>query len=195
MDTPKTESGYHLDNGQIRLTFLRTAADTNGELLEMEAIYRPVSAAPPAHFHPGQEETFEILSGSLRFVIDGEEKIASTGERVVIPAGTIHLMHNPGTEPARVIWQTRPALRSQQFFETLYGLAMDGKTNAAGVPGLLQTVMIMREHAREFVLASPPAVVRKGVFAVLGMVGRVLGYRGRYSRQVASGDSRSAGGI
>ena len=32
-----------VDNGNIRLRFSKTPQDTNGELLEMEAIYRPSS--------------------------------------------------------------------------------------------------------------------------------------------------------
>ena len=166
---------HHLDNGQIRLRFLRTAADTGGELLEMEAIYRPVSKAPPAHFHPAQEETFEVLSGALRFVIDGRQIDLGAGEQLVIPAGTIHRAHNAGTEEARVIWQTRPALRSQQFYETLYGLAMDGRTNADGVPGLLQVALIMTGHAGEFVLASPPRIIQKALFGMLAAIARTLG--------------------
>src|SRR5215470_5495475 len=56
-----------LDNGNIQLRFCKTSRDTNGELLEMEAIYRPTSSPPPAHFHPKQEETFTVVSGSLGF--------------------------------------------------------------------------------------------------------------------------------
>jgi quercetin dioxygenase-like cupin family protein len=164
-----------LDNGQIRLRFLKTAAETNGELLEMEAIYRPVSKAPPAHSHPAQEETFEVLSGSLRFVIEGRQIDLGAGERLVIPAGTVHRAHNAGDDEARVIWQTRPALRSEQFFRTLYGLAMDGRTNADGVPNLLQGALIMKEHAAEFVLASPPRLIQKILFATLAPIGRMLG--------------------
>jgi len=79
-----------LDNGNIRLRFSKTSRDTNGELLEMEAIYRPTSSPPPAHFHPKQEETFTVVSGSLRFVVEGQERIVGSGSRVVIPQRVIH---------------------------------------------------------------------------------------------------------
>jgi quercetin dioxygenase-like cupin family protein len=170
------ETRHHLDNGQIRLTFLKRAADTNGELLEMEAVYRPVSAAPPAHYHPGQEETFEVLSGALRVEVEGVVRDVGAGERIVIPRGAVHRMHNAGTEEARVIWQTRPALRSEQFFEWLYGLAMQGKANAQGVPNILRVARIMREHATEFVLARPSLPVQKIVFGVLAPIARAVGW-------------------
>ena len=52
-------------NGE-RLTFLKTATETNGDLLEMEAIYNPNSPQPPLHYHPYQEEQFRVLSGTFR---------------------------------------------------------------------------------------------------------------------------------
>src|SRR5207237_8547002 len=89
-----------IDNGFIKLTFLRTADDTDGALLEMAARYRPHSPEPPAHYHPKQEETFEIVSGALRFVVGGVEHVVHAGERIVIPAGAVHSACNPTDEEA-----------------------------------------------------------------------------------------------
>src|SRR5262245_6298240 len=113
----------YIDNGNIRLRSLKTSRETDRQLLEMEAIYHPTSHRPPAHFHPRQEETFTIISGSLRFVIEGREQTISSGNRVVIPARSVHAASNITSEETHVIWQVRPALRTQQFFETVYGLA------------------------------------------------------------------------
>jgi quercetin dioxygenase-like cupin family protein len=46
-------------------------------------------AGVPAHQHPN-EQVANVLSGSLRFVVDGEELIASAGESVVIPPDVPH---------------------------------------------------------------------------------------------------------
>jgi hypothetical protein len=40
----------------LSLRFVQTSADTNGELLEMEATYEPRSLEPVVHFHPRQSE-------------------------------------------------------------------------------------------------------------------------------------------
>jgi hypothetical protein len=40
----------------LTLSVVQTAADTDGELLEMEATYEPRSVEAPIHFHPRQEE-------------------------------------------------------------------------------------------------------------------------------------------
>lgn len=166
------QSQDYLDNGNIRLRFCRTGRETNGELLEMEAIYRPSSSRPPAHFHPKQEETFSIVSGALRFVVDGREQMVSSGDRIIIPPGAVHAAANPTSEETRVIWQVRPALRTQQFFETLYGLAGSSKTNSQGVPNLLQMALIATEYKQEFVLASPPRVVQACIFGILSPIVR-----------------------
>ena len=64
---------------RMRLRFLRTGADTNGELLEIEATYEPGSVEPLEHFHPRQDERFEIVSGAMRARIGGEERTLTAG--------------------------------------------------------------------------------------------------------------------
>jgi len=46
--------------GQAHLIFRKTGVDTDGELLEMEARYPTNSSQPPYHYHPYQEEHFEV---------------------------------------------------------------------------------------------------------------------------------------
>jgi len=101
----------------MTLLFVKTAADTDGELLEMEATYEPSSMPPIPHFHPSQREHFEILEGTMHARIDGAERELRAGDEVDVEAGTVHAMWNEGPEPARTLWQTRPALRTEEFFE------------------------------------------------------------------------------
>src|SRR3954467_13575474 len=110
-------AGHELRNphtGQT-LIFRRTAADTGGELLEVESTWEQQGPQPPAHFHPSQEERFEVLEGALEAEIDGERRTLSQGDELVLPAGTVHSMWNAGPGPARASWVTRPALRTEQF--------------------------------------------------------------------------------
>ena len=163
-----------------QLIFRKTAGDTGGELLEVESVYtKPSPSRPPVHYHPRQEERFEVLSGELHTQIGDEERTLKEGEVLVIPPRIPHGMwsEEAGT---RVNWQTRPALKTEAFFETLWGLARDGKTNDKGVPNLLQAAVIAREYEQEYRLVSPPQAVQRVLFGSLGVVGRSLGYRGRY---------------
>jgi len=68
---------------------------------------------------------------------------------------------------ARVNWQTRPALKTEAFFETIWGLAKDGKVNDKGVPTLLRVALIAREYEDVFRLASPPWAVQRLLFGSL----------------------------
>jgi quercetin dioxygenase-like cupin family protein len=163
-----------------RLIFRKTAGDTDGELLEVESVYtKPSPSRPPAHYHPYQEERFEVLSGRGNVVVDGGERTLREGEVLIIPPGTPHEMWAEGTG-ARVNWQTRPAMKTEDFFETMWGLANAGKTNEKGVPNLLRVAVIAREHSDEFRLVSPPWPAQRALFAVLAPLGGLLGYRARH---------------
>jgi Cupin domain len=89
------------------------------EVLEMEATYSGEAGMPPLHLHPEQSERFEILEGSMRANIGDEERVYEAGEVFEVPAGMPHQMAAEG--PTRTRWQVRPALRTAEFFERLYG--------------------------------------------------------------------------
>jgi cupin domain len=89
------------------------------ELLVMEASYGGDGSLPPEHFHPRQEERFEVIEGDIRAIVDGEERRYGPGDTFEVPAGSRHQM---GAEtPARFRWEVRPSLRTAEFFERLYG--------------------------------------------------------------------------
>ncbi len=46
-----------------RFTFLKTAADTDGKLLQFDVELSAGGSVPGAHLHPVQEERFEVLEG------------------------------------------------------------------------------------------------------------------------------------
>ncbi len=163
--------------GRMRLQFLRTAADTGGELLEMEATYQPGSVEPLEHFHPQQEEHFEVVSGKLRARVGGEERSLGAGDTLEIPRGTVHAMWNEGDAEARVIWQTRPALRTEDFMVTVGRLAREGKLTAKGVGNPLLGAALMQEFRDEFRPTSPPPALQAVAFPLLAAMARLLGQR------------------
>jgi hypothetical protein len=101
--------------GGMRLRFVRV----DPEALEMEASYSGEAGMPPEHLHPSQAERFEVLEGSMRTKIGNEERVYEAGEVFEVPAGTPHQMAAQG--PTRTRWEVRPALRTAEFFERLYG--------------------------------------------------------------------------
>jgi hypothetical protein len=87
-------------------------------LLAMEARYRGDAPLAQAHYHPSQDEHFEVLEGRIHAVIDGEEHWYEAGESFDVPAGVSHQMAAEG--PTRMHWEVRPALRTAEFFERFY---------------------------------------------------------------------------
>ena len=65
------------------ITFRKTAADTNGEYLEIDLELAPDGHVPGKHVHPRQEERFEVLSGTMKFRMGLKTVVAGTGEVVV----------------------------------------------------------------------------------------------------------------
>jgi quercetin dioxygenase-like cupin family protein len=148
--------GDVLDNPITRqsLTFRRTTADTGGELLEVESRWEAAGPEPPAHYHPRQDERFQVLEGELRARVGDVEHAVGAGDTLDVPAGTPHAMWNPGPGRARAVWQTRPALRTEAFFEMLWGLA---QASAGGeeMPDPDRAAAMLSEFADEFRLGRP----------------------------------------
>lgn len=164
------------------IRFLQTAADTAGALLEMESTYAPGSAEPPLHYHPVQAEDFQILAGEMTVHINGSTRVLKAGDKLAIPANTPHAMWNQGSQQAMINWQVRPALNMEQFFETIVGLAADGKTNTNGVPGLLQISLLMNKFSGVIRLVKPAYTVQRIIFGLLSPVARLRGYRATYKQ-------------
>jgi mannose-6-phosphate isomerase-like protein (cupin superfamily) len=69
----------------------------------------PMFAGPPPHLHEEMDHSFYILEGSVRFVLAGEESIASTGSFVYIPRAVPHSFGNASESPTRFLEINVPA--------------------------------------------------------------------------------------
>lgn len=99
------------------ITFVSESED----LLVMESSYTAGGAPAPPHLHPTQEEVFHVLSGSVRASVDGDPRILTEGDVLVIPPGTSHEFGGHSDGPGTVRWEVRPPLRTREFFERLFG--------------------------------------------------------------------------
>lgn len=102
------------------------------EALVVEATYAPGGSPPPAHFHPAQDERFEVLAGAMRAVVDGDEVELGEGAELEIARGQVHKMWNPGEVPARTRWRTTPAGRTLEWFRVLDDVLGPAGAIAAG---------------------------------------------------------------
>ena len=159
-----------------RITFIRTAAESDGELVIVEAAVQPGGAVATKHIHPAQEERFEVLAGSVGFEVGRETLTAEPGACLAVPPGTPHKFWNDGPVEARFRCEVRPALQFEELLATLFGLAAEGKTNAHGMPNPLRLAVIAQAYADTVRVASPPAIVQSVALALAAPVGRMLGY-------------------
>lgn len=175
-----------------RVTFLKTASESNGEVLEMRAEAKPTPNRPPVHAHRRQQETFLIESGSMSYSIDSREGTAVAGDTIVVPAGSAHTWWNEGPDDLVALGKLEPAERFETFIETIYGLTSSGRVNSKGVPNPLQAAVFFQEFRNEWVPVFLPWPVRKLVFPVLALIGRLAGYRPWYPEFSPQGPVRKA---
>jgi quercetin dioxygenase-like cupin family protein len=176
------------------MVFQKTAQDTDGELLRIELFVSPCDGTP-LHVHPRQQEYFKTLSGTLSVQVGEVHRRLGEGEEAIVPLGNSHRWWNDTNEEACILVELRPALNSEIFFETLYGLARDGKTDENGAPNLLQqAVTLTGINKGEIYLSWPPIPVQKALLATLAPLGKLLGYKGHYPKYSAAAEPPSVEG-
>jgi quercetin dioxygenase-like cupin family protein len=151
-----------------RLIFRRTAADTGGDLLEIESVWERPGDPPPEHRHPNQSERFEVLDGELTATVDGVAHRLAAGAVLEIGPGARHTMFNQGPAPARAIWQTRPALATEGFLETIWDIAHLGGPDAPRKSAVRLSLQALGAHRQEIRLSRPPWPIQRLLFLVLG---------------------------
>jgi mannose-6-phosphate isomerase-like protein (cupin superfamily) len=159
VETPPT-----FEDPTSRVWHLQTAQSSGGEVHEQRVEYRPGSPFPPTHLHPAQDEHFEVEAGQMRFVVDGTDHLVAAGETIDIPRGTPHRARNASSsQPAVVRWETRPALRTTEFFTVAARLGDDRR--------LLDAALLADEYDDVFVLTGPT----RRLVPVLATVARLRG--------------------
>src|SRR5207245_7688560 len=88
----------------------------------------------PPHFHPSQEERFEVLAGHVRFDVDGQRVDGGPGTRVIARAGAKHAFRNVGGVEAHLRVEVEPALDLQGFLEEAAALARARRYTRRGIP-------------------------------------------------------------
>jgi quercetin dioxygenase-like cupin family protein len=68
----------------------------------------------PYHRHNRKHETFFVLKGRVRMIVDGEEKVLGEGDILVMPPGQRHSF--TGIGPALLLEISMPSIRQDNFF-------------------------------------------------------------------------------
>lgn len=161
--------------------FLETASDSGGARVKMKASIHSKGQLVPNHFHALQDETFEVLSGKLNVILNGEMRIVTAGEQISLPRNIPHNHFNAEDTPVTYIHTVTPALDFDYLIENLVGLAADGKSKN-GKYGLVQELVTLKYLDSKSFLADVPVPVQKLLMHLVAPIGRLLGYRAIYKK-------------
>jgi quercetin dioxygenase-like cupin family protein len=156
----------------LEATVTTPSAATNGDYVEMDVVLEP-KGHTTLHYHPEQEETFEVLDGTLEVLREGAWHQVPARESVTVPRGATHAFRNATETPVRFLNVHRPALTFQTFLETLDRLIRAGKVK--GLNGLRSGIYVSMASVEQAssVQVRPPDKLIRG----LAFIGRRLGFR------------------
>jgi mannose-6-phosphate isomerase-like protein (cupin superfamily) len=113
--------------GPETIRVLEDGSHTGHRLGLVECSLPPGSSGPPQHIHREHEETFFVLSGTVRFISGTEYLDAPAGDLLTAPIGTPHTFSNPDpNQPARLLCTVTPD-RYINYFRELGALATAGE--------------------------------------------------------------------
>jgi len=156
--------------------------NNGGEFARGVGVFKPGNAGPPEHIHPTYAEHFDIVRGEFIFKINGQERKASAGEKLVVQKGTPHTFRCVGDTYGVTVVETRPAARTGEVIATLFGMAHEGALTPQGQPKLMQAMVIGSEYADDTVFTTPPPNIAIPIAKALAPIGRLLGYRPTYPK-------------
>ena len=165
------------------ITFIETAAETNGEYTLIEVSVAPGGGVPMAHIHPYQTETFEVLEGELSMKAGREKRRRTRGRDRQRPAarGAQVLECDRLGRPLPVHRRPGARLRALHRDDVRAGRrrqAEQARPAEPGAPGDDRERALRR-------LAAPyiPAWMQKAGLLAGAALGRTLGYDPTYERQ------------
>ena len=153
------KSGDVLEMPQLgcRMVLRRTAADTDGELLEIDVLGQPRGVLLAPHVHARQSERYEVLVGAMKVVADGEERVLRPGDRAAVGRGVAH-RQLPGEKgvDGHVRIQVRPAGSTEGFIRRLADMCAAGDFNRFGFPKPVAGARLVADFGAEGHAARPP---------------------------------------
>jgi uncharacterized protein YndB with AHSA1/START domain/mannose-6-phosphate isomerase-like protein (cupin superfamily) len=146
----------------FRITFLRTSAETGGEVLEYEVTGKNRGFLRQEHVHPDQTERFEPLAGSMKVVVGGAEHRLEPGDVYEVPPGTPHKQLSIG-DHGSVRVSIRPARRTEQLIERLAAMSREGRILGSGWPRPTAAAELVRDFGDDGGASRPPIAVQRAI--------------------------------
>lgn len=141
-----------------------------GELLAV-----PGAAVVGPHFHPGQEERFEVVDGVMGYRRGAQRGELGVGASITVPAGVVHDWWNAGERDLRARVTVTPPGRFAAMIGAVWGLAVVGRTKATGMPGPVDAALLAEAFGDEIVFERPPRAVQRALALTVAPIARRRG--------------------
>ncbi len=138
----KNGEGLRYEARGSEMWFKAIASDTNGRFSLMERTLPAGGTMPPLHRHPGNEEAYFVLDGTVEFRVSDQAFEGTSGTFVLVPAGEAHTFGNTSDEQARLLVFHSPGL--DEYFKELELL-----WSSIDPPDYDAQISLMRRHGME----------------------------------------------
>jgi len=188
MSTPLVAAGTRLFNPYNRETFIFTKPVESEDAAEFDVLLEPSSSHGDdgvSHIHPKSDEYFTVRSGSLRVIVDGNERLVGPGETVVVPRGRPHYFRNGHDGETLFTIRFEPGMKFLRFFLE-FGTAVETHPewyDEKGNSSPLLTALALHEFPNQIYVAGTPIWVQKLIFAALAPIARLKGYHLPFRRE------------
>ena len=133
--------GEEFPAGPVRFRILEDGTEVDKRFGVVEGYLAPGWAGPPQHIHREHDETFYVVTGTVRFTSGTDELLASAGSLVTAPIGDPHTFGNADPEaPASILCTIVPE-RYLGYFRELQSLR-------PGPDGMLVPAQVLEVMAR-----------------------------------------------
>ena len=165
-----------LESTGEQLSMWRTL-DANGKQeLQMVGCLPSQQPGPPMHIHFAEDESTEVLAGTMSVALDGQEFQVGTSESAFFPKGSTHRWWNDADEDLQFRGVASPAVDLDVYLHGLFDVINSAGT---GRPSLFYLAHLMRRHRKTQVALEVPAVMQRFGFPLVVLLGTLMGkYRG-----------------
>lgn len=159
--------------------------ESTPERVVFDRLYPPDTGRADAHVHFDLTQSWEVLSGEAKAVVDGETREVKPGEMVEIASGVPHqdIHNNPHGGDLTVRWTVAPVNEFVEAFADCYTHYLTrNKLNSQDEFRPLQLFPILHATRAQSWITQIPIWMQKPLIPVGAWTGRLRGYRSSYDR-------------
>ena len=135
------DEGEEFPAGPVRFRILEDGTEVDKRFGVVEGYLPPGWAGPPQHIHRAHDESFYVVTGTVRFISGTDELLAGAGSLVTAPIGDPHTFGNAEREaPATILCTVVP--------ERYLGYFRDLQSLRPGPDGMLVQAEVLEVMAR-----------------------------------------------